>query len=220
MSKAKPSRLVCYIRMHVSERANTESLFDPCMGCQTIPKECYRHMWKQTKPIARLNTSTLDNALLFWVWWLFHLRLKTIFRQWKTHHTCIRPVSVFVYGLHNEPHCRGTGIWRRKKTHIFIFCFHSRLFFSSLSSVARALFSSSSVCTDVWLPLFLSLACARALPTENILINENVWKTMWESEKPSVCECIFERRERISFRFINISWTVSRRSFVALIAIR
>lgn len=123
-------------------------------------------------------------------------------------------VSVFIHfshRLHNQPYCHGTSDeemrWKKKQYYIHTYSYFVLIF----------------------VYVFL-LLCAHSISFhpvhrndrrwgENILINADVWKTMWESEKPSVCGYIFERL-RMIFHIINISSTVSRRSFVALIAIR
>lgn len=118
-------------------------------------KNVLQMLVKQTRNDRYFNTSTLDNALLFWVWWLFHLLLKTIFRQWKTHHTCIRlyPFSYICgMGLHNEPYAveyskREKKSAREKKKHtsthfhIFVFIFVCSAFFFLSFSFSHSIFS-------------------------------------------------------------------------------
>lgn len=200
-------------------------------------KECYRCLWNRTNDrYFKYTLTALDNALLFWVWWLFHLLLKTIFRQWKTHHICssLYPFS-YICGerLHSEPYCHGTAQirWNEQpqqqqyQTKIHRSNERTNERTKTILTHFHILFSFS--CSVSFRPAPWNKAAAvKPNKKKETLINKNedVWKLCGRAKNLLhvwVCAfCGYFWKSLNDFSFINISWTVSRRSFVALIAIR
>lgn len=124
-------------------------------------------------------------------------------------------VSVFVHlwhRLHNEPYCCGTSDEKKKKNEKKINVsthFHILFWFSCMPSLLLR------SCSISFHPARLKRSLVRRKH-----INKRRCVKNYVGEWKTFCVWIYFWTAANDFSFINIGWTVSRRSFVALIAIR